>query len=101
MIKCWVSKRRHSARAPLDAQSAATLTKALNRYFILPPAGESLTAVRRQARYRIRWVLGLSEKAVGIDVDADPNSRAPVDVGEPITNDVLDVQATARMNEQA
>jgi hypothetical protein len=42
-----------------------------------------------------------SKEAVGVDIDADPDFGAPLDLGQPIADDVLDVEASAGVDEQA
>src|SRR6185503_14198866 len=44
--------------------------------------------------------LSASKKAVGVDVDSDPDLWAPFDFGEPVADDVLDVEASSGMDEE-
>ena len=41
------------------------------------------------------------QETVGVDVDADADFRSPVDPCEPIADHILNIETSARMDEQA
>src|SRR6478672_12198034 len=96
MMKCWVSNRCQAASAGAAIASAAAPAREANKKRIGPPnsAPHKLSSINDRASVA-------SEETVGVHVDADADLGAPVECGEPVADDVLDVEAAAGVDEDA
>src|SRR5437868_8539095 len=59
------------------------------------------SACLASSRLSVLRIIEPLEKTVWIDVDADADLRAPFDLGEPIADHVLDIEAAAGVDEEA
>src|SRR5690349_7708185 len=96
MTKCFEDAWYQAAFACDPAAANAAAMNSRNNLRITPPlaALPKLSAVFRAASSSVL------EETVRIDVDADPDLGAPFDLAEPVADDVLDVEAPARVDEE-
>src|SRR3954471_5383636 len=101
MMKCFDLATFHVADAGaaiIMANAAPTPAKTL----IIPSllSAPSLLAVSLdwlQVSHKKR----LLKETIRIDIDADADLRAPLDAGQPVADHVLDIEASARVDQQA